>query len=225
MTAKETVKRYVIFFVGLFISSLGVSFVTKANLGTSPISSIPYVLSLGFQPTLGQFTIVFSLLLIALQMILLKKKFKKRDLLQIPVSVVFGYFIDGTMFLLKGLVPESYGFKLLALLAGCTILAIGVYFEVIANVVMLPGEAFVKAVTVSFHTDFGLTKVCFDAAMTAVAAVSSALLFHTLSGVREGTVIAALVVGLIAKFWGKALHRLTEFLLPENSADAALAQE
>jgi uncharacterized membrane protein YczE len=221
MTAKETVKRYIIFFVGLFISSLGVSFVTKANLGTSPISSIPYVLSLGFQPTLGQFTIIFSLLLIVLQVILLRKKFKKRDLLQIPVSVVFGYFIDGTMFLLKGLVPESYGFKLLALFAGCTILAIGVYFEVIANVVMLPGEAFVKAVTVSFHTDFGLTKVCFDATMTAVAAVSSALLFHTLSGVREGTVIAALVVGLIAKFWGKALHGLTEFLLPENGRNGS----
>ena len=44
MSKKEKLKRYIIFFIGLFFSSFGVSFVTKANLGTSPISSIPYVL-------------------------------------------------------------------------------------------------------------------------------------------------------------------------------------
>ena len=56
--------RYIIFLIGLFVNSLGVSLITKANLGTSPISSIPYVLSLNFPLTLGNFTIIFSLLLI-----------------------------------------------------------------------------------------------------------------------------------------------------------------
>ena len=72
----DKLKRYVIFLVGLFVNSLGVSFVTKANLGTSPISSIPYVLSLNFPMTLGNFTILFSLLLIGLQLIILRKNFK-----------------------------------------------------------------------------------------------------------------------------------------------------
>ena len=53
----ETLKRYLIFLVGLFVNSLGVSLITKVNLGTSPISSIPYVLSLNFPFTLGNFTI------------------------------------------------------------------------------------------------------------------------------------------------------------------------
>jgi uncharacterized membrane protein YczE len=95
-------------------------------------------------------------------------------------------------------------------------LALGVYFEVIANVVMLPGEAFVKAVTVTFKTDFGTTKVCFDASMTIIAGITSFAMFGTINGVREGTVIAALIVGFIAKFWARKLQWLTDILLPEN---------
>ncbi|MDO4300746.1 MAG: DUF6198 family protein [Clostridia bacterium] len=217
MSKREIIKRYLIFLVGLFISSLGVSFITKVDLGTSPISSIPYVLSLGFKPTLGQYTIFFSLLLIILQFIILGKSFKKESLLQIPVSILFGYFIDWSMLILWWLNPENYGLKVLSLLVGCIILALGVYFEVIANVVMLPGESFVKAVTYRFNTDFGITKVCFDASMTITACLISFVLFNKVSGVREGTVIAAFIVGLAAKFFGKILIRFTDFLLPKET--------
>lgn len=209
MKKGELFKRYIVFLIGLFISSFGVGFVTKANLGTSPISSIPYVLSLGFKPTLGQFTILFSLLLIVLQIVILKKDFKKIQLLQVPVSILFGYFIDFSMILLSWLAPELYILKILSLLLGCVILGVGVYFEVIADVVMLPGEAFVTAVTRKFHTDFGKTKVCFDASMTIIAGLLSFLLFHTLAGVREGTIIAALIVGIIARYFGKLFKPFT----------------
>ena len=87
-------KRYIIFLVGLFVNSLGVSLITKANLGTSPISSIPYVLSLNFPLTLGNFTIIFSILLIILQLFILRKNFKLEHLLQIPISILFGYFMS-----------------------------------------------------------------------------------------------------------------------------------
>ena len=93
----EKLKRYIVFLIGLFINSLGVSLTTKADLGTSPISSIPYVLSLNFPFTLGQFTIAFSLLLILIQLVILRRNFKAEHLLQIPISILFGYFIDLTM--------------------------------------------------------------------------------------------------------------------------------
>ena len=83
----EKLKRYLIFLVGLFVNSLGVSLITKANLGTSPISSIPYVLSLNFPFTLGNFTIFFSIFLIVLQLIILRKNFKLEHILQIPVRM------------------------------------------------------------------------------------------------------------------------------------------
>lgn len=211
---RELAKRYIIFLIGLYINSFGVSFITKANLGTSPISSIPYVLSLGFHPTLGQFTIAFSLLLIGLQIAILGKNFQKVQLLQIPVSIAFGYFIDSSMSVLSWLNPDKYYLKIASLVIGCVILAFGVYLEVIADVVMLPGEAFVNAVTKKFKAEFGTIKVCFDASMTIFAGIVSIILFHKINGVREGTIIAALIVGLIARSFGKIFTPLTNFLLP-----------
>ena len=205
MHKKELIKRYIIFFMGLFIVSLGVSFVTKANLGTSPISSIPYVLSLAFEPTIGQFTIAFSFLLILLQVILLGKRFQPISLLQLPISVLFGYFIDFTMWILDKMNPQVYGLKMVSLFIGCIIMGFGVYLEVLADVIMLPGEAFVKAVTVRFHTDFGITKSCFDAAMVISAGMISFILMHKLNGVREGSIIAAVMIGLIARMFGKKI--------------------
>jgi len=208
MSKKEIVERYIIFTVGLFINSLGVSMITKADLGTSPISSIPYVLSLHYPMTLGQFTIIFSIFLIILQLIILRKNFKLEHILQIPVSIVFGYFIDFSMFMLNFVNPTVYITKVIYLLLGCAVLGIGVYMEVLANVVMLPGESFVRAIVFTWKPEFGITKVAFDVSMTVIAALLSFVLMRHLAGVREGTIIAALLVGFIARIIGKMLSFL-----------------
>lgn len=213
--------RYIIFLIGLFVNSLGVSLITKANLGTSPISSIPYVLSLNFPLTLGNFTIIFSLLLIFLQLLILRKNFKPEYYLQIPVSILFGYFIDFIMILMAFVQPESYPSKIIYLLIGCVILGFGVYIEVLADVVMLPGESFVRAIVQTWNREFGSTKVCFDVSMAVIAAVLSFVLAHRLDGVREGTVIAALLVSFITRQFGKALAFVKPLLFPEDYAKSA----
>jgi len=202
--------------VGLFVNSLGVSLITKANLGTSPISSIPYVLSLNFPFTLGNFTIFFSIFLIVLQLIILRKNFKLEHILQIPVSIIFGYFIDLTMILFSWVNPEAYIMKIVYLLIGCLILGVGVYMEVLADVVMLPGESFVRAIVLTWKTNFGTTKICFDVSMSVIAAVLSFVFAGRLAGVREGTVIAALLVGFIARLIGKKLVFLKDMIFPES---------
>lgn len=212
----EKLKRYLIFLVGLFVNSLGVSLITKANLGTSPISSIPYVLSLNFPFTLGNFTIFFSIFLIVLQLIILRKNFKLEHILQIPVSIIFGYFIDLTMILFSWVNPEAYIMKIVYLLIGCLILGVGVYMEVLADVVMLPGESFVRAIVLTWKTNFGTTKICFDVSMSVTAAVLSFIFAGRLAGVREGTVIAALLVGFIARLIGKKLVFLKDMIFPES---------
>lgn len=212
----EKLKRYLIFLVGLFVNSLGVSLITKANLGTSPISSIPYVLSLNFPFTLGNFTIFFSIFLIVLQLIILRKNFKLEHILQIPVSIIFGYFIDLTMILFSWVNPETYIMKIVYLLIGCLILGVGVYMEVLADVVMLPGESFVRAIVLTWKTNFGTTKICFDVSMSVIAAVLSFIFAGRLDGVREGTVIAALLVGFIARLIGKKLVFLKDMIFPES---------
>ena len=218
-------KRYVIFLIGLFVNSLGVSLITKASLGTSPISSIPYVLSLSFPFTLGNFTIFFSVFLILLQLLILRKNFKLEHVLQIPVSVVFGYFIDLTMILFGWVNPQSYIMKVFYLLIGCLILGFGVYMEVLADVVMLPGESFVRAIVITWKTNFGTTKICFDVSMSVIAAILSFVFKGQLNGVREGTIIAALLVGFIARVLGKRLAFVKTFLFPEENVEDGTGSE
>jgi uncharacterized membrane protein YczE len=221
----EKLKRYIIFIIGLYINSLGVSMVTKASLGTSPISSIPYVLSLKFPLTLGNFTIIFSILLILLQLLILRKNFKLEHVLQIPVSIAFGYFIDLSMNLLFFVNPQNYGMKIVFLLLGCFVLGIGVYMEVLANVVMLPGESFVRAVVLTWNTDFGSSKIVFDVSMTVIAAVLSFVFFGKLQGVREGTIVAALLVGYIARRLGRIFAFLPEKLYGKPETQELQEQE
>lgn len=202
MTDKtELIKRYIFLLAGFFVNGLGVSFITKAGLGTSPITSIPYTLSLGFTPTVGMFTLVFNIFLIILQVILLRRNFQLQNLLQLPIIALFSFFIDLTMSLLGFMQPETYAMKVVSLIVGCLILGFGVFMEMAANVAMLPGEATVRAVSDVFSTDFGKTKIAFDSSMTIIAAILSFIMFKHLDGVREGTIVAAILVGFIARLF------------------------
>lgn len=214
MTDKtELIKRYIFLLAGLFVNGLGVSFITKAGLGTSPITSIPYTLSLGFTPTVGMFTFVFNIFLIILQLILLRRNFQLQNLLQLPIIALFSFFIDLTMSLLGFMQPETYAMKIVSLIVGCLILGFGVFMEMVANVAMLPGEATVRAVSDVFSTDFGKTKIAFDSSMTVIAAILSFIMFKHLDGVREGTIVAAILVGFIARLFKKYIGGIEKILI------------
>lgn len=212
MTKIELTKRYMLFIFGLFINATGISLITKAGLGTSPISSLPYTFSLGTPFSLGQLTFALNVVLVLGQILLLRKDFKLIQFLQIPISVLFGFFVDLTMFLFNSLDPTFYPLKIAALLGGCIILGCGVAAEVIADVVMLSGEAFVVALCGKLKKDFGLTKVCFDATLALSSCVTSLIMFGAVISVREGTIIAAVLVGLFAKFFRKRLSFMDRVL-------------
>lgn len=214
MTNKtELIKRYIFLLVGIFVNGLGVSFITKAGLGTSPITSIPYTLSLGFTPTVGMFTLVFNIFLVILQVILLRRNFQLQNLLQLPIIALFSFFIDLTMSLLGFMQPETYAMKVVSLIVGCLILGFGVFMEMVANVAMLPGEATVRAVSDVFSTDFGKTKIAFDSSMTVIAAILSFIMFRHLDGVREGTIVAAILVGFIARLFKKYIGGIEKIFI------------
>lgn len=214
MTDKtELIKRYIFLLAGLFVNGLGVSFITKAGLGTSPITSIPYTLSLGFTPTVGMFTLVFNIFLVILQVILLRRNFQLQNLLQLPIIALFSFFIDLTMSLLGFIQPETYLLKVISLVIGCLILGFGVFMEMVANVAMLPGEATVRVVSDVFSTDFGKTKIAFDSSMTVIAAILSFIMFKHLDGVREGTIVAAILVGFIARLFKKYIGGIEKILI------------
>lgn len=220
MSKKETSKRYILFIIGLFINAVGISLIIKASLGSSPISSLPYTISLGFPITLGTLTFALNLFLIAGQIVLLKRDFKKSQWLQLPISVIFGFFIDLSMMMLTWVAPEFYPWKIVTLLAGCIILGLGVSLEVIANVVMLSGEAFVSAISQKKKKEFGWVKIGFDCTLMILACIVSMTLFSKITGVREGTIIAALLVGVFARFFNQRLTFLNTLLEEKRVAQA-----
>lgn len=200
--------RYFLFFIGLLLNAFGVAFITKAALGTTPIAAIPATLAL-IMPALsmGNFTILVSMILIIFQVFLLWRKTNWLDIiLQIPIAFLFGYVIDFSMWILSAFLPEAYGTKLLALLAGCLIIAFGAYFEVLADVAMLPADGFSRAIAKKTGKEFGKIKLITDSSQAAAALVLGLLFTHSLGGVREGTVIGALLIGNIVRVFGKILQ-------------------
>lgn len=192
----KTILRYFYFLLGLFINSFGIAFITKSALGTSQISSVPYVLSLYFtNMSFGMTTFIFNMIFIIIQIIILKKDFQPIQFLQILANIIFSSFIDLGMYMMNWFQPDTLLIRLLSLLIGCIILAIGISIEVAPNVIMVPGEGIVKAISDVTQKDFGMVKICFDITLIIIASLCSFFFFHSLQGVGLGTVVSALTVG------------------------------
>ena len=197
LRTSHLVPRYLFFIAGLLINSFGVAFITKAALGTSPISSIPYVLDLEFWPTFGETTFMLNMVYIIAQIVLLRRDFKPMQFLQIVANLIFSAFIDVSMGLLWWLNPQGLPAEILSLAVGCCILAFGIAVEVAPNVIVVPGEGIVRAISGKLGKPFGTCKLCFDTTLVIIACCLSMLFFGFLNGLGVGTIISALVVGPI----------------------------
>lgn len=199
-----TFRRYCLFAIALFVNAFGIALITKALLGTSPITSVTYVLSMFTPLTIGQWTIALNLLFVVLELPLMTRSELKDDLrmflLQIPISLCFGTFIDLGMYILFWVEPVWYISHIIYLLIGCFILAAGIALEVKADIAMMAGEYFVRVISKRFHKEFGYVKLGFDISLVCIACLLSLIFLSGIYGVREGTVIAALVVGPIVHF-------------------------
>ena len=201
-------KRYLLLLIGLSIMAFGVAFSIKASLGTSPISSVPYVISLFTPLTVGTATISMHCVFILLQILILRKNYHPIQLMQLPVAFFFGYLTDFGVWAVQGITCNTYWQQWIVCLIGILLVAVGVSFEVKAGVVVLAGEGVVLAICkVLPKVKFGYMKVGFDVTLVVIACVLSIVFTGRLQGVREGTVAAALLVGLIAKQLGKLLAR------------------
>ncbi|MCM1132873.1 MAG: DUF6198 family protein [Ruminococcus flavefaciens] len=203
MSKKELVKRYILCVISLFVSALGVAFTKHGELGVSPISSVSNVLSLRFPSlSLGTWLIIWNCVLIAGQIVLLRKNFRLIQLLQIPLSFLFGWFTDISMMIVSPIPAVSYPVRMVMVLVGIVILGLGISLSVIANVIMNSGEAFVKAISDTSGKAFGNVKIFFDVSCVLIAVILSLIFFSfRIEGTREGTVISALLTGFVVKFF------------------------
>ena len=154
---------------------------------------------------------------IFLQILILRKKYQMVQLMQLPVAIVFGFMIDFAVWLLDGVHYSSYLMQWLFCIVGIVMVAAGVSMEVTANVVTLAGEGLVLAVCKAAPVKFSSMKVCFDCMLVAIAALIGILTKGKLLGVREGTVAAAMFVGLLSRPICRPMTKLMDRFLGRSS--------
>jgi hypothetical protein len=198
----KLILRYALFVVGLYVLTLGLALIIRSSLGTSPISTLAYVVSLFTPITLGTGTLCVNTILILSQFWLIRggvgtRRDRLEIFLQLPFSVLFSAFIDLNMYLVSDLAPSSYVDSWILLIIGCVIQAFGVALEVKPNVVAMSAEGFVKYASRRFHRNFGKTKVALDSTLVVLGVVASLGFCSGIVGVREGTLFAAMFVGIL----------------------------
>ena len=208
------IKSLVVLFVGISLMSIGIALAKLAQLGTSPISSIPNVMSYITPLSIGNLTMIFMVLMIFLQMVILREV-NLPIILQIVPGLAFGGLIDVFVDVFTNLgLPALMGHYLEQLaftLLGMVVLSLGVFFEVNSRSILMPGEGLVVALTLRTKKPFGKLKMYTDFTMVAVALVISLLYFQGLVGIREGTIIAALFTGRLVTLYSPLIPWVDRF--------------
>ncbi len=184
------------FCLGIAINAVGIAFITKAGMGTSQISSVPYVLTFQFpQLSLAMSTFLINFVLVAIQIPLLGREFFPVQLLQIPVNIAFSSFLGVSMSVFGWMNPTTLPVKIAMILIGCCILGVGTAVECAPRLVYVPGEGAVHAISQVTGAKLGTVKLVFDLVLVALAVALSLVLFGRLNGVGLGTIITVVVTG------------------------------
>lgn len=188
--------RIPMYFVGLFIMTIGIALSVKSNLGVSPVSSIPYTMTCVWGIEMGKATIIFHAALVLIQILILRKRFKPINLLQVVVGIVFGYFTTFCNYLATFLPStDNIAMRIVLMLVSTVFIAVGIFFYLPANLIPLAGEGVMQAVSDVTKIEFSKVKMGFDCSMVIISVITCLICIHSLGSVGVGTVIAAFLVG------------------------------
>ncbi|MBP3360726.1 MAG: hypothetical protein J6N52_07740 [Clostridia bacterium] len=209
---KQIVRSYALFLIGLFVASMGVALSAKAGLGTSPVASVPYSIALlNHTLTFGWWLNLWSVIQILVQIALLRKKCNPMEIIiQTVLAFVYGYLTDFSCMLISGIQANSYAVQFGLMMLGCFVLGLGIWIQLKGGVAMLPGEAMNRAISEISGKRYENIKILFDVLYIIAAAVICLLFLGKLQGVREGSIIAALLIGNIIKFYNRLFEKLTK---------------
>lgn len=224
------IKRLFIYFIGLFCMAVGVVFSARSALGVSPVGSLANVvyqiaLDRGIPfITLGNATTGIYCLYILAEFLILRREFKPRMLLQLVASILFGWLVNLATALLVFLPdPAGYPMQLFYLLCSIPLVAAGVMLYLSPNILPTPGEGMSLAISKKTGLSVGGSKTVFDCAMVIISGITSLIYFHALVGVREGTVVCALLVGFVMRRLQRVFQKsLLHFVEREGKLERAV---
>lgn len=206
---KLTAKRIFNYIFGLYLITLGVAFSIKSGLGSAPVSSIPYAMNLIWAVEIGVATFIFHALLVVIELILLKKDFKKKHFLQVFVGVLFGVFTSFSVSLMYFISPaNNFIIALVMMAVSIFLIALGLFFYVPTNIIPLSVEGVTQAVAIVTNKPFPTIKVYFDIYVVTTSLVLSFIFLGDFGSVGIGTVLGALFVGTTVKY----IHKLNNMI-------------
>lgn len=204
--------RIVLYVIGLFFMALGVAFAVNSNLGVSPVTSLPYVVSLITNTALGTCVIIVYGIYIVLQILILRREFRIINLTQIIFSTIFGYFTDFTKWLLADFTLPTYAGQLVMLAISIVVVAFGVFLYMEVDLVPMPMEGLTQSIAKKVGKPFHNVKIVVDCSSVVLGIILSFVFLHGLLGIREGTVITAIVVGKVMGLFKKPLQPVVQKL-------------
>lgn len=206
--------RIPMYFIGLFILTIGIAFSVKSDLGVSPVSSIPYTLTVVWGVEMGFATVLFHIGLVLIQFLLLRKRFKPKNLLQIAVGIVFGLFTSLCNYLVM-LIPSSENIfvRIIMLIISIIVVAIGIFFYVPADIMPLAGEGTMLAISQVTGLKFSTVKIGFDITVSLISLVVCLITVHGMGSVGAGTIVSAVMTGVVLKILNKLFEEKRDRLI------------
>ena len=211
-TPSQWAARVVLYVIGLFFMALGVAFAVNSNLGVSPVTSLPYVVSLISGTALSTCVIIVYGIYIVLQILILRREFRIINLTQIIFSTIFGYFTDFTKWLLADFTLPTYAGQLVMLAISIVVVAFGVFLYMEVDLVPMPMEGLTQSIARKVGKPFHNVKIVVDCSSVILGIILSFVFLHGLLGIREGTVITAIVVGKVMGLFRKPLQPIVQKL-------------
>ena len=191
--------RWLLLVWGMLVATAGIVFITRAGLGTTPISTVPFTVGEITGLTFGEATFAVNIVFVLVQWALLRSRFHYSSFFQIPIVSVFSWFIDLHMGWTAWIGDDPYVVRFLWGLLGNLFLAFGIYWQVASKTIVQPGEGMVLAFSVVLRKSFGTVKVWNDVTLVLLAVILGFVCLGHVAGVREGTVVSAFLVGFLIK--------------------------
>ena len=217
-------RRLFMYVLGLFFLALGVAFSISSDLGVSPVNSLPYATSLVSGLPMSVCVPTIFGVYILLQIIILRRDYKWKNLLQLPFSFLFGYLTDFTKYIFRFLVAGNYVIQLAFLVVSICCVGLGLVFYLSANLVPMPMEGLTLAISAKFpKIKFHNLKISADCASVLLAVVITFVFSGHSQGVREGTVLTAIAVGKVMAVIDKMIGKYTRsFCMSEDVKDRSV---
>lgn len=205
--------QILVYVVGMFILAIGLTLNTKANLGVSPIISVPYSISQITGLNFGDLTFVVYAIFVVVQIIIhIRLKNHKRivsDILQLPLSLIFTRLLN----IFSTYIPtaQNLGIRFIVLTLAIICTGVGAAMSLSMQLVPNPGDGIVQSLAEGFNKSAGLTKNLFDCFNLCITLCISIFIAHQIVGVGIGTVIAVLGVGRVIALF----HHIFEYKIEE----------